>query len=585
MAPLHPANELSATQQAGGVASPDDASATSTGPTDSWAGAAGCPVDVASEQSGAAREGRFEIRRPLGSGGFGAVHLAWDRLLLREVAIKRPRGKLAASAERNFLHEARSAARIRHPGIVVVHDVGVDEAGPFIVYEYVEGGSLKARLDGKPWPVDDALKFCLAIAEALTEAHKQGLTHRDLKPANILINHAGRPQIADFGLALHADQQESHRGEVAGTYKYMAPEQVLGQAERVDGRTDLWALGVILYELLTGRQPFAGTDTEVREQILSRDPRPPRQWVETIPPAVASLVLELLAKNQAARPGSAGNVADELRRLMQVTEAAAAGEIAPRAHPSRSLVGVLPIALVAVVAMLSFVVIVWILGNTNSPGELVLDSGGNEKRIAALENRGTQAHSKYRPSVWTPLLESEPLPILSAQDAKWEFKPGSLTIQSAYPALIELGEIWDEKFSIRLGVKASEWNADAGLFVGFAPAVDDPSADETLLISLVERDTGKLLLDRRIATLQRAGLQYPTKFFQLPPGERELSPRADGWAELQVDVVDRRVQSVFLNGTRIPFASSRETLATGKFGVYLLGGSSSYSNAAIRVTP
>ena len=135
-------------------------------------------------------------------------------MLQREVAIKQPHARLDAAAAESFAHEARLAAKIRHPGIVIVHDFGIDEAGiPFVVYEYVEGGPLKARLSGRPWPLTEALELAVVLAEALSAAHKLGLTHRDLKPANILLDQAGRPRITDFGLAVEEEQQPALRGE------------------------------------------------------------------------------------------------------------------------------------------------------------------------------------------------------------------------------------------------------------------------------------------------------------------------------------------------------------------------------------
>ncbi|MCI0359526.1 MAG: serine/threonine protein kinase [Planctomycetaceae bacterium] len=204
---------------------------------------------------------RFEIRRVLGSGGFGAVDLAWDNVLQREVALKRPLARLGPRQQQLFLDEARLAARIRHPGIIVVHDVEVDGDGqPFIVYEYHPGGSLRERLRGAAWTLPAALALMLELAEALAEAHRNGLTHRDLKPGNILFDRTDHAQIADFGLAVDEASQRDLSGEITGTYRYMAPEQFRGEVDRFDGRTDLWALGVIFFELLTGRHPFQGED-------------------------------------------------------------------------------------------------------------------------------------------------------------------------------------------------------------------------------------------------------------------------------------------------------------------------------------
>ena len=158
-----------------------------------------------------------------------------------------------------FLHEARLAARVKHPGIVTVHQVDRDKHfGCFVVLEYIEGRPLSSLLQAERLAPERAAQLLVLAADALSFAHEQGLVHRDLKPDNILMDTRERPHIADFGLALLDDDRWPRRGEVAGTPHYMAPEQVRGESHRLDGRTDLWALGVILYRMLTEHRPFDG---------------------------------------------------------------------------------------------------------------------------------------------------------------------------------------------------------------------------------------------------------------------------------------------------------------------------------------
>jgi len=275
------------------------------------------------------RIGRYALQRQLGKGGFGRVYLGWDELLERQVAIKLPRHRYASVAHRReqFLKEARMAARLRDPGIVVVHDFGVDEQNRcYLVYEFVAGQSLRSRLaSDEPPSVRESVDLIVALAEALNTAHKAGLVHRDLKPTNILLDETGRTRITDFGLAIDEESQWSMRGEVSGTLPYMAPEQLRGETHQLDGRTDIWALGVIFYELLTGRRPFQGQEAaELMDQILNREPRPPRQINDRVPRQIEQVCLRCLAKDVTNRYSAAIGLVEELREYLR-DESASAG--------------------------------------------------------------------------------------------------------------------------------------------------------------------------------------------------------------------------------------------------------------------
>ena len=212
-------------------------------------------------QSVPERIGRFPVEKLLGTGNFGNVYLARDLQLDILVAIKVPRPDRFPDREYydTFLHEARVAAQINHSGIVRVFQVDRDpNAGSFVVLEYIDGISLAKLLQREQFTATRAVEMLRLIAVALACAHELGLVHRDLKPENILLDKSNRPHIADFGLAIREDDRWPSRWQVAGTPHYMAPEQVRGESHRLDGRTDLWALGVILYRMLTGVQPFEG---------------------------------------------------------------------------------------------------------------------------------------------------------------------------------------------------------------------------------------------------------------------------------------------------------------------------------------
>lgn len=224
--------------------------------------------------------GRYQVVRRLGQGAFGTVYLGRDDDLNRSVAIKVPNPRLFRSPEvaARWLAEARAVAQLDYPGIVPVYDVGRTPDGHcFIVSKDVAGSNLAEFAAASRLSIPQIAEIVAAVGEALHHAHRRGLVHRDVKPVNILIDEAGRPLVTDFGLALRDEDQSQKEGEICGTPAYMAPELVRGASHHLDGRADIWSVGVILYELLTGRRPFTGPDLDqLFDQIQNRSPRPPR---------------------------------------------------------------------------------------------------------------------------------------------------------------------------------------------------------------------------------------------------------------------------------------------------------------------
>lgn len=267
--------------------------------------------------------GRYRILKELGRGAMGAVYLAHDEQLDREVALKIPQfgGEISEAMLERFYREARAAAALRHPGICPVHDVGEIDGQHYITMAYIQGRPLRdftkssKRLEDK-----QVARIIRKIALAMAEAHDHDVIHRDLKPANVMIDQRSEPVVMDFGLArrsVEGEERLTHTGTILGTPAYMSPEQVDGDNENVGAAADIYGLGVIFYEMLTGQLPFRGSLMSILKQIGSNDPQPPSELNESVDKSLEGICLKMLAKEVSDRPSSMMQVAESLDAWLQ----------------------------------------------------------------------------------------------------------------------------------------------------------------------------------------------------------------------------------------------------------------------------
>jgi tRNA A-37 threonylcarbamoyl transferase component Bud32 len=259
----------------------------------------------------------YEILSELGRGGMGVVYKARQKSLNRLVALKMILAGEHAGPEalERFRTEAEAVARLQHPNIVQVYEVGEQDGQPFFSLEFIDGGSLADRLTGAPLPARHAAQLVQTLARTMHTTHQQGIVHRDLKPANILLTGDGLPMITDFGLAkqLGGSKAKTQSGAILGTPSYMAPEQAAGHTRQIGPAADVYSLGAILYELVTGRPPFqAESPMETLLQVLERDPAPPRLLNPKVDRDLETICLKCLEKDPAQRYAGAAELAGDL---------------------------------------------------------------------------------------------------------------------------------------------------------------------------------------------------------------------------------------------------------------------------------
>jgi serine/threonine-protein kinase len=373
--------------------------------------------------------GRYEITSELGQGAMGTVYKAVDPLIERTVAIKTISLDLSkeelADFEERFYREAKSAGGLAHPNIVTIYDVGETDKIAYIAMEFLEGQSLREILDsGAVLPVERIAEIAAQVADGLAYAQEHGIVHRDIKPANIIMTRSGTVKITDFGIAHMPSASKTHVGMLLGSPKYMSPEQVVGKT--VDGRSDIFSLGVVLYEMLAGSAPFGGDNiSTLMYRILNETPVWPSTLNPLIPAAFDRIVARALAKSPEGRYQHARELADDLRELAapaaETGDGAAPGKsAAPGTPPQRTPVvrKFLYFGIAALVA--SFAATVYLGGRTAKVGEprqTTLIPSATTPTVAVDEQRAADGNNAVAPSDTpsVPQQKADPQPGMQAQ--------------------------------------------------------------------------------------------------------------------------------------------------------------------------
>lgn len=531
------------------------------------------------------RVGPYEILAHLGSGGMGEVYHARDPRLGRDVAVKLLSAELLNDADRlrRSRQEARTAAAVGHPNVLAVHDVGITAEGPYIVTELLRGESLADRLERGPLSTRQAIRLTAAAARGLGAVHARGVVHRDLKPSNIFITRDGQVKLLDFGLARLVQRDEERigggaatpSGTVLGTPHYMSPEQARGEAP--DARSDIFALGAILYELLCGERAFSGPSAAETMTSIIRD-EPPRldELLDRIPPALGEVLRHCLEKNPEERFQSARDLAFHLESILATAATPARRRLAGRRAPPRPWLAALAAAALVSVALTVW----WWRRPAEQPARLrtVTFSGSDTTPAAALDGHRI-AYTSARDGasrIWLKdLSQGQEVPLTAGPDSAPRFSPSGTQLlfvreEPGGGTLYRVSSVGGEPRRLLEDVYEADWSPD-GRRVAFLRRVNGARGPASILgVAAVDADR-----ERKLADLATPFYAFPRwspdgRWIALGhggpgiPGAVLLVASEGGTSRFLDTGLDGRVHGLAWNGDGSLIVAQAEVLSAGQ---------------------